>query len=340
LLVVIAIIGILIALLLPAVQKVREAANRVQCANNLKQLALACHDYHDVYKVFPRGGAYSRTYTIAGPNPPGHSAGDTCHFGQGSWLVATLPYMEMNDLYNQIPFGFVDDTPWSGVGVGEDDPRNDAIYTAVNLGILPVRLTYGRCPDDIWNLDAPVCNYVGSLGPQCMGGAFDVNCNGANFTPPLNYGPSPVIGSNLNSDNIRGMFSRLGAPIRISGVLDGTSQTLFIGETLAGEQGYPGWHDANGAWAIGGMFYVQNWAITEGGNAVGSTIIPINYHTPCPGPCDDYSVSWGFKSNHTHGANFAFVDGSVHFIHEDIDMRTYQALGGRAENGSGLNWSP
>src|SRR5262245_39596064 len=83
LLVVIAIIAILIGLLLPAVQKVREAARRMQCQNNLKQFGLACHNYHDVYNLFPPGGQANQYSTI-------NAWGDD----RGTWLVYSLPYME------------------------------------------------------------------------------------------------------------------------------------------------------------------------------------------------------------------------------------------------------
>src|SRR6516165_3903805 len=89
LLVVITIIAVLIGLLLPAVQKVREAASRMKCANNLKQLGLACHMYLDTYKFFPPGAKVL---------PPGDWNGD-----KGSWLMLTLPYMEQDALYKQIP---------------------------------------------------------------------------------------------------------------------------------------------------------------------------------------------------------------------------------------------
>src|SRR6516225_6184614 len=99
LLVVIAIIAVLVGLLLPAVQKVREAANRMKCSNNLKQFGLACHMYHDSLGSFPAGGMASP------PNPSIAGSQNWNIWGQdkGSWLVRTLPYLEQSNLYNKIP---------------------------------------------------------------------------------------------------------------------------------------------------------------------------------------------------------------------------------------------
>ena len=332
LLVVIAIIAILIALLVPAVQKVREAAARTQCQNNLKQLGLACQNYHDVYKRFPAGGKYA-SFT--------HDADIDCHFTQGNWLVSTLPFMEQSALYNQL-FTYISYANYSNPG----DPRNDTIQTAVNAGVLPVLLPYGRCPSDPYDPYAPVCNYVASLGPQCMWGSFDTYCDGANFNPPLGYSTSPPLGSGTTVGNLRGMFNRRSDSINMALVTDGTSNTILIGETLCGEQGFYAEWTAGWRWPfyLGGQYnwtshptMKWNWARTEGGNTHCSTIIPINYRTPCPnsGACYGYD-SWGFKSNHANGANFVFVDGSVHWLSENINHRPYQALGCR-NDGAAVN---
>lgn len=319
LLVVIAIIAILIALLVPAVQKVREASARIQCANNLKNLALACQSHHDVARFFPPGSRYAKL--------TGNASLD-CHTGQGSWLVHILPYMDQGGLYSQLA-PFID---YYNVA-NNKDPLNDTIQAAVNAGVLPTRLPYGRCPSDPYDSSAPVCNYVGSMGPQCMGGgAYAIYCDGKNFTPPLDYGPSPDLGSGTQLVKLRGMFNRRGDKVKMANVLDGTSNTILIGETLAGEQGYKNTWNWNPNFTMGGMYHIKNWARNEGGNAHCSTIIPINLSTPCPGSaCNNYHLSWGFKSKHSGGANFAFVDGTVHFVSQSIDHRTYQALGCRHE---------
>jgi prepilin-type N-terminal cleavage/methylation domain-containing protein/prepilin-type processing-associated H-X9-DG protein len=352
LLVVIAIISVLIALLLPAVQRVREAAARTQCQNNLKQLALACHMYHDERKHVPRGGEYA--------SHTGSSTVD-CHSGRGSWLVLVLPYMEQGPLESQLrPYL----SYWNPIAQPGNDSQNFAIETAVVAGVLPYFLPYGRCPSDPFGQGTvPVSNYVGSLGPQCMGrgdnrvggvytttagnpGPYQIYCDGALFPSPLNYSPSPNLGTGVNTMNIRGMFNRRGATIKFRDVTDGLSNTLFIGETLAGEQGYQNnWPNGGGPNPLGGgngfwmkgMYHGKNWALTEGGNAHNSTIIPINLSTPCPGTqCDDPAYSWGFKSKHPGGTNFTFVDGTVRFISQGIDHRTYQAIGCRNDGEGGI----
>jgi prepilin-type N-terminal cleavage/methylation domain-containing protein len=159
LLVVIAIIAILIGLLLAAVQKVREAANRMKCANNLKQMALACHNHHDVHGYLPPGGTQ---------NPPGDS-----RYNQGSWHVYLLPFMEQEKLFRQIP--------------NLSEPYRNSIPEAFAAGIIPARLPYLRCPSDSSDLNLPLTNYEGNQGPQCRrgpcGASYDPNQKYCNGTP-------------------------------------------------------------------------------------------------------------------------------------------------------------
>jgi len=332
LLVVIAIIAILIGLLLPAVQKVREAAARIKCQNNLKQYGLALHTYHDANNAFPRGGN--------APHGWGHD--------KGSWLFTVLPYVEQANLYQQV----TSLPSWT-------DPNGDTVNTdAVTAKLLPQKLPILRCPSDGFDPDNPAfSNYQGSMGPQCVNGDTGAGCTTPFYTyckdfPQWGYQQSPDYGDHqepaayLSSSDLRGMFCRGGALIKLADVTDGTSNTIMVGETLCGKTEAirfgPGAYPANPG---------AGWATTYGGNCYGTTTVPLNYRIDeatndtatgykgcsdvgtCPSGPDhcvwNWSVTWGFRSAHTGGANFVFADGSVHFLTDSIDVRTYNLLGCR-----------
>src|SRR5215472_13747959 len=211
LLVVIAIIAVLIALLLPAVQKVREAANRIKCANNLKQLGLACHMYLDTYKIFPPGAKVI---------PPGDWGGD-----KGSWMVLTLPFMEQDALFKQIP---KPDVPsYNSI---KNSPMGGKVETRV-------RLAYGRCPSDDYDPNAPLSNYVGSMGPQCLNSncgydPFEKYCDPKKSgLGDWGYAASVPYGDSAPSKGqLRGLFYRFtNFTFSIADVPDGLSNTLLIG---------------------------------------------------------------------------------------------------------------
>jgi prepilin-type processing-associated H-X9-DG protein len=288
---------------------VREAANRIQCANNLKQLALACFQYtrnHPDRLLPPGGNSVPQNNWWNG--------------NKGSWLIYTLPYMEQGALYRQLR--------------NIDTPYFNTLDDALSRGVLPARLPYARCPSDNYDASAYVSNYVGSLGPQCSIGpcGYDPNQNycdprGIWYGVPLGdwgYGRSPDQGNSTDPSEIRGLFNRLGARFRFPrDIPDGTSNTILLGESL------PGSHD----------HLAQNmWWDFDGGNSHCTTIIPINYlmpeqvdrtRTKCQLTDWNWNISWGFKSRHASGANFAFADGSVHFLTQGINHKTYQLLGCR-----------
>ncbi|MFO0930286.1 MAG: DUF1559 domain-containing protein [Gemmataceae bacterium] len=304
LLVVIAIIAILIGLLLPAVQKVREAAARMKCSNNLKQFGLAMHTYHDANQKFPPGGKFGWS----------GNTGDW-NLNKGNWLVYALPYIEQDNLFKQM------------------SPALD--YNANASVDYPARkpLSVARCPSDDWDFTAPVTNYQGSMGPQCK---VD-GCGGAAAQPyygwcepevsglgggvnGMGYTHSTEAGDSTTASDIRGMFNRIGATMNMAAIRDGLSNTIMIGE------GLPAHNDHLGDW----------WQYNGGGAAHAATTVPINAPsngTQCDGPPKysrrNWHMGWGFKSNHTGGANFVFGDGSVRFLSQTIDHKTYNLLGCR-----------
>jgi len=320
LLVVIAIIAILIGLLLPAVQKVREAASRMKCSNNFKQYGIALHSYNDIFHKLPPGGY------ISPPGSPTYGNWDE----RGSWQVYLLPYIEQDNLFKNA-------TQWAGgpLATTYDSVNQAAINSngkmpaGGNVWTAQKPPSYMKCPSDGDGLSANWSNYVGSLGSQCATGPCGYNpnqvyCSGEAFSPPWGYTTSPDHGNSYTASDIRGCFNRVGAEISFASISDGLSNTILVGESL------PVAHDH-----LAG----QQWWGFNNGNSHCTTIIPINYLMPeglgtswCSPPdkyAGNWNISWGFKSRHTGGANFLFGDGSVHFINQSIDHKTYQWLGCR-----------
>jgi len=347
LLVVITIIGILMSLLLPAVQSAREAARRVQCGNNLKQHALGCNTFLQANGRYPPGGRFSKD-NITLPD----GGANVCHYDKGSWLVQIAPYEDQGAVYDSIP------NMETFIVGNAGDSRNNSIGAALAAGKIQFRDDL-RCPSDDSMASQPVSNYLGSMGPQCLelGGGGWVNqvpvCNmaGAPFEKYCrpNEAPSTGLGDAtwgykrsspsgsavsdarlLDSDELRGFFGRMGSIIRRGSVKDGFSNSILLGEAVAEENvfiRFPG--------SVVGTSANQrpNWATANGGT-VASTIIPINYQANKDNGCNidswrNMNVSWGFKSRHRYGAQFAMADGSVHFIMDSIDHKTYQLLGCR-----------
>lgn len=298
LLVVIAIIGILVALLLPAVQAAREAARRMQCGNNVKQLGLALHNYHDTMKMFPPGAVF-----YGGNND------------RGSIFIRLLPYMEQQQIYDLYNMDVNTDV--------------QAFPASVNGGIQlrGARIPTLICPSDT-NRErgtAPAlampANYYPSMGPTasisnnsaCSCGQF------ADFQARSRAG--------TGTDNPAGPFTRRGWNYmsRMSHITDGLSNTIFLGEVRADCSGHVqvGWSHSN-KW--GGFTQIpinfDSCRTLAQAQAEG--------RDGCFATCN-WNAEVGFKSRHPGGAMFAMGDGSVQFLPQTIDMRLYQNLGDRED---------
>jgi prepilin-type N-terminal cleavage/methylation domain-containing protein/prepilin-type processing-associated H-X9-DG protein len=322
LLVVIAIIAILIGLLLPAVQKIREAANRMKCANNLKQIGLALHNHHDVVGTLPPGGMQT------GRN------GAACYT---TWAVEILPYMEQDALYKQ----------YNQLALNE---------TAANNLVGQQRVKTYECPSDtlVGRLEKPASG-PGS-GLQWMHGSY--RCvsgrSGAigrafwdtfedQFWPP-NWimdqswrGPLHGTATTYNgvpAQNATGTngspLSQMGGPESFAGITDGLSNTLMVGEWTTRPAVIPSGHDGSGQNATRrATFWAYTYASYNESSVSTQSRILNNDYVKCiltAGDGGDNPCKRSFGSNHTGGLNFLMCDGSVRFVRYSIDINTLAAM--------------
>jgi prepilin-type N-terminal cleavage/methylation domain-containing protein len=304
LLVVITIIAILIALLLPAVQKAREAARRAQCANNLKQLGLALHAYHEKWGQFPLGASHPDAggWTEI---PPGN---------HGSFLVGLLPYIDQQALYDACDF------------------RTNTDYNSMIGGkhVHQYAISTFRCPSDDVTKDwdgnplywpyasstkgqnRALSNYAASMGSQFFGWPNDDYRGNVFGTGPVDHADT------LRGQWISGVFGHLAWSARIQDISDGTSNTIALGEMLPSCS----WHARDGWMHVNSLW--------------NATSAPINDTFACPDGESDGKSCWSceqaFRSYHGGGAHFALCDGSTVFLNDTIDYMTYQKLGDRRDD--------
>ncbi len=302
LLVVIAIIAILIALLLPAVQQARESARRTQCKNNLKQLALACHNYHDTHSFLPLNR--DMTNWGAGPN-----------HANFSWIAMSLPYFEQASLYQSINFshagGAANGYGWQGT----------VAPTARNLTAAQTVLTGLLCPSNPQSkkIDGQYegIDYragVNGVARTDYTGNFGFTNGGWRDCPrkPIGTGPWAWFDQPGDTNGANGVFCYRGG-VDLAKIIDGTSNTVLLTEDMH-------WSDFNNKAAISDD---AAWASPLG--AITTLQNPINYKD-----IQGDRRCHGWSSLHVGGAQGALCDGSVRFVSENIDGGLQRAIATRA----------
>ncbi|MCD4728528.1 MAG: DUF1559 domain-containing protein, partial [Pirellulales bacterium] len=287
------IIGILIALLLPAVQAAREAARRIQCTNHFKQIGLALHNYHETYCAFPTGSHWWRDGNCDHPGP---------NFYGWAWNVLILPYTEQRALHDLVDFSGMYHQP----GNREVGAQVIAIYSC------PSDPHGGGWVDAVTGLQQGTVPGEDFRASSAVGVAdsIDWTCNG--------HEPA---------GNRNGMLFQESST-RMGDVKDGTSHTLFVGEIT----GAMGIHRTEGPAYMQHMWIahcIQDTA--DGINGPGS--VPGGRDEaadPIDGDGwsrhDEMRDEIGFSSFHPGGCHFLMVDGSVHFFGEEINQAILAAL--------------
>lgn len=296
LLVVIAIIAVLIALLLPAVQQAREAARRTQCRNNLKQIGLAMHNYHDIYNRFPGLLTFGNVIN-----------GSAYTYGW-NWGALILPQIDQAPLYNLI--SVVDSGGIAVTGFPFDLSNSSfppaAGKTAANYGWSKPISAY-NCPSDtipnvMGLLDGQGhISYAANYGNSNYGGLYD------------SYGLAAEPPADAAGVSTKGMFAQNPLGVSLRDALDGSSNVVLIGEISAHTLNeIPALPDTSYAWGEWGIT-TRHWgSVSRHGRSAPNTYVTgVNGSPRLDRHC--------FNSAHVGGAHFLFADGSVRFISNSID---------------------
>lgn len=307
LLVVIAIIAILIGLLLPAVQKVREAAAKMSCTNNLKQIGLATMNYESQYGFLPPSSNIS-------PNAPSTPWESPPNSGPFTGILAyILPFVEQGNIYNTIPSAFFQANTTQGAWAYYQGPfSSDGNQTGTFLQANPHVKIY-ECPSDgllygsvtagIWDA------YVLDNGQYFSDYVYDTPGFGhewgrSNYMACSGYDGNAA-SSVYNGISYQGIYYP-NSQTKIVAISDGTSNTIAFGESLCGNTP-----------TVGPRDFVCSWMGSGG--------------MPTFGGLSSQAYWWMFSSNHIGTVNFAFQDGSVRPVSTSVDYNTYQAMGGMSD---------
>jgi type II secretory pathway pseudopilin PulG len=322
LLVVIAIIGILVALLLPAVAAAREAARKMSCGNNLKQMGLAMRNYHNTYGRFPPNGMFFWT-------SQSKNAHTWYNSSRGSPFVKLLPFMEQDPLYNQMNFSLAGTTRPTLF-----EQQEDASGKWWRANLIPSFI----CPSA--NIDP----YLSGSNPMTDPAMGCYGWSGGNVLMPSRgnwcidypgniFGTGPAAHANeARGYRLSGPFGRGHWAAKYRDISDGESQVIMMGEHLPHKSDHArnGWFHFNiaGACTTAPLNY-PIVGIGDPGFAWYGQSQPLNPHS-----CTHFAnwqTSIGFRSAHKGGAQFVLCDGSVQFLTENIDYITYQRLGDRRD---------
>jgi prepilin-type N-terminal cleavage/methylation domain-containing protein len=325
LLVVIAIIGILVALLLPAVQAAREAARRMQCSNNLKQIGLALHNYHDTYQALPPG----RVRDLNKPTQNWYS-------NNISWLARILPYVEQTTVNDMIDFAAWGN-PYSGAWA--------------NSPVRPIVMKSYLCPSDsgmgavLWT-DPNGVKVTGNYPNNGDGHTNYVGSTGHSW----HFGPMAT----SNAPYMKGVIVEArtdvrGGMIGFSAIIDGTSNTLAASECIIGFplQVYDPpirWTppalvlDPNVEHCTGSVYLPGGASVRARGNSwltgyftqeflFTTWMTPNSRHYECANATS--TNMFAARSRHPGGVEAVMTDGSTHFVADTVDYLTWAYLGGR-----------
>jgi prepilin-type N-terminal cleavage/methylation domain-containing protein/prepilin-type processing-associated H-X9-DG protein len=323
LLVVIAIIAVLIGLLLPAVQKVREAAYRMSCQNNLKQLGVGAHNYHDTYKRFPPGTNLPAAVLLpnASPKFPTRTPNPIVPGQSFSFYTALLPFVEQGSLAGVLKNVGTGSLSASITVSGKAEPGNDSQYNNAagpNSPAATIIKTF-LCPSD-----NAIKQTTWQSGQTLY--YFGANTYGGNAGQVSFY---------FDAMTQDGIFF-INSSVRIQDISDGTSNTFLFGERnridptylplaqTSSFEGRSGWGWAN---QLGGFDYLFASTLT--------VAYPINWLIPPstttdPGFILQDNRCMVYGSQHSGGANFCFADGSVRFVADRAPLLVVQALSTRA----------
>ena len=313
LLVVIAIIGVLIGLLLPAVQAAREAARRMQCTNNLKQLGLAMHNYHDVQGTFPIG-RMGENYTYpayVSPNP-----------NRRTWGLSILPHLEQGAIFAAVNFSL-------------------SYYEPANTTVLRTEVSTFHCPTDPntneMELGSPTAgvnlkerykgNYMVNWGNMHFNQSDTANGKGGVH---WNY-PNPFVGPLGDTVAFGGAPFSGNVSRSVASITDGTSNTLLMAEVVVcKDRSDNSTEDLRGDFfnddQCGAVFMAYTAPNSKVPDQLGYCTYPLGVNPPCKAVNTKTPTFVAARSLHPGGVNALLADGSVRFFKDSISLPTWRAL--------------